>query len=122
VLVTLGGDARPQLSNIFFGLEQGTFRVSVTDSRRKVANLRRDPRLSLWVPGDDFFHWIVFEGAAELSEVATSPDDDVVDELVETYRRINGEHGDWTEYRQAMVADRRLVLRLTPTRAYGMWP
>ena len=121
MIVTLGAGGRPQLSNIFFALTTGTFRISVTDTRTKVANLRRDPRLSLWVPGDDFFHWIVFEGDAELSAVAHAPDDAAADELVETYRQMMGEHEDWAKYRQAMVDDQRLVLRLSPTRAYGMW-
>jgi hypothetical protein len=31
-----------------------------------------------------------------------------------------GEHDDWDEYRQAMVDDARLILKLTPTHAYGM--
>ena len=43
-------------------------------------------------------------------------------ELVEVYRLIRGEHPDWTEYRQAMVADRRLVLRIDVTRIYGWSP
>ena len=32
---------------------------------------------------------------------------------------ISGEHDDWDDYRAAMVSERRLVVRLTPTRAYG---
>jgi hypothetical protein len=36
------------------------------------------------------------------------------------YRALNGEHPDWDDYRAAMVADQRLVLRLRPTHAYGM--
>jgi len=39
--------------------------------------------------------------------------DDTVEELVDVYRAIrDGEHPDWAEYRAAMVADRRLVVRL----------
>ena len=43
-----------------------------------------------------------------------------VDQLVELYRTLQGEHPDWDEYRAAMVNDRRLVLRLRPTHVYGM--
>jgi hypothetical protein len=32
-----------------------------------------------------------------------------------------GEHPDWDDYRAAMVRDKRLVLRLRPTHAYGMF-
>ncbi|MCU1354433.1 MAG: putative pyridoxine/pyridoxamine 5-phosphate oxidase, partial [Acidimicrobiales bacterium] len=51
---------------------------------------------------------------------AADPNDATVDELVELYRAMNGEHEDWDDYRTAMVADRRRVLRLHPTHAYGM--
>jgi hypothetical protein len=52
--------------------------------------------------------------------VASAPDDATADALVEYYRQVSGEHPDWDEYRQAMVADQRLILELTPTHAYGM--
>jgi hypothetical protein len=42
-----------------------------------------------------------------------------VEELVTYYRGVSGEHPDWDEYRQAMVADRRLVVRLSVEHAYG---
>ena len=45
--------------------------------------------------------------------------DAAVEELVALYRSLSGEHSDWDDYRRAMVADRRVVLRLSPTRAYG---
>ena len=48
VLATLRADGRPQLSNIIYVPGDGpTFRISVTDSRAKTRNLRRDPRASL---------------------------------------------------------------------------
>ena len=44
-------NGRPQLSNIMFVPGEGdTLRISVTDDRAKTANLRRDPRASLYVP------------------------------------------------------------------------
>jgi hypothetical protein len=33
------------------------------------------------------------------------------------YRLVAGEHPDWGDYRAAMVRDRRVILRLTITRA-----
>ena len=56
----------------------------------------------------------MIDADVELSEVAAAPDDAAVDELVDVYRAIAGEHGDWDDYRAAMVEDRRLVVRLTP--------
>jgi PPOX class probable F420-dependent enzyme len=121
VLVTLKRDGRPQLSNIMYGLgDDGVARVSVTDGRAKTANLRRDPRASLHVTTDDFWSYAVAEGTAELTPVAADPGDDTVEELVELYRSLSGEHPDWDEYRAAMVADQRLVVRLRIEHLYGM--
>ncbi|MGO8873177.1 MAG: PPOX class F420-dependent oxidoreductase [Acidimicrobiales bacterium] len=121
VLVTLRRDGRPQLSNVLYGLGPGrSARISVTDGRAKTANLRRDPRASLHVTRDDFFAYVVLEGDAVLSPVARNVDDPVVDELVELYRSLVGEHPDWNEYRRSMVAEGRLVVSLLADRAYGM--
>ena len=124
VLVTLRRDGRPQLSNVLYGIgEDGdTIRISVTDSRAKTRNLRRDPRASLYVVGETFWSYVVLDGAADLTPVAADPNDAVVDELVLMYRQAGGEHPDWDEYRQAMVEDQRLVVRLRPDRAYGILP
>ena len=122
VLTTLKQDGRPQLSNIAYGVgDDGLVRISVTDDRAKTRNLRRDPRASLYVGRKDGWAYLVLEGMAELSAVAAAPDDEAVEELVALYTKLQGDHPDWDEYRRAMVNDRRLVVRLRPERAYGMW-
>ena len=123
VLITLKSDGRPQSSNVLQWTDaDGIVHVSVTDTRVKVRNVRRDARVSIHVTADDFWSYAVLEGDAELTPAASSPDDATVDELVAYYRALNGEHPDWADYRTAMVADQRLVMRLRPTRAYGMTP
>ena len=117
----LKSDGRPQSSNIAYALgDDGVIRISITDSRAKTANMRRDPRVSLHVNRSDFYAYAVIEAEAELMPVAAAADDPTVDALVEYYRSVAGEHPNWDEYRQAMVDDGRLVLKLDPTRAYGM--
>ena len=123
VLVTVKRDGRPQLSNITYAVgDDGIIRISVTDGRAKTANLRRDPRASLYVGRADGWAYLVLEGTTTLSAVASSPDDATVEELVAQYRAVQGEHPDWDEFRTTMVTDRRMVVRFTPERAYGMWP
>jgi PPOX class probable F420-dependent enzyme len=121
VLVTLKRDGRPQLSNVGHAYDPATgmIRISVTDGRAKTANLRRDPRASYYVTTPDMGAYLVAEGTAELTPVAAAPDDATVDELVEVYRAIVGEHPDWDEFRAAMVTDRRLVVRVPVDRTYG---
>ncbi len=121
VLVTQKRDGRPQLSNISYAVgDDGLVRISITADRAKYRNLQRDERASLHVTAEDFWSYVVLEGDAELSAVAAAPDDAAVDELVALYRAVLGEHPDWDEYRAAMVADRRVVVRLRPTHPYGM--
>ncbi len=121
VLATVKRDGRPQLSNVGYAYdpEQRLFRVSVTADRAKTRNLQADPRVTLHVSSDDFWSWAAVEGTAELTPVAADPHDATVEELVAYYRGISGEHDDWDDYRRAMVADRRLVVRFTPEHAYG---
>ena len=121
-LATIKKDGRPQLSVISYAYDaaEQVIRVSITDDRAKTRNMRRDPRVSLMVHPEPY-KYAVYEGDAELSPVAQAPDDAVVEELIELYRAASGkEHPDWDEYRAAMVADKRLVLRIRVTHAYGM--
>jgi PPOX class probable F420-dependent enzyme len=123
VLITIRSSGRPQPSNIVYTLgDDDVARISVTDSRAKTTNLRRDPRASLYVAGDDFGSYVVLDGTAELTPVAADPADKTVDELVALYRAVAGEHPDWDDYRRDMVADGRLVARLHFDHAYGMVP
>ncbi|MFG2431208.1 PPOX class F420-dependent oxidoreductase [Streptomyces sp. NPDC048590] len=123
-LVTLKKDGRPQLSNVDFAYdaESRTIRFSTTAGRAKVANLRRDPRVSLHVTSGSGAAYAVYEGEATLSDVAAEPHDAAVEELVDVYRAVQGEHPDWDEYRQAMVTDQRLVVRFRVDHTYGWVP
>jgi len=120
VLVTLKRDGRPQLSNISFAVDGDLARISITEGRAKTKNLRRDPRASLYVTAPNFWSYAVAEGTAELTPVASARDDEVVEELIDLYRAVNGEHPDWDDYRRAMVDDQRLVLKLHIARYYGI--
>lgn len=122
VLATLKNDGRPQLSTVSYHVDPQSLlvRVSTRSPLAKTANLRRDPRLSLHASSADGWSYVVAEGLAQLGAVASGPHDATVDELVEHYRALNGEHPDWDEFRQAMVDEQRLVLSFVPERLYGL--
>lgn len=119
-MATLRRDGRPQLSNVLHVVDDDMIRVSITASRAKYHNLRRTPWAALHVNGTDHLSYAVLEGPVELSEVASDPHDATVEELVDYYRRVSGEHPDWDAYRAAMVSDRRVVVRLRADHAYGL--
>ena len=114
VLATFRKDGRPQLSPILCAVdEKGRVLISSRETAIKTRNLRRDPRASLCVMTDGFFgDWVQVEGE---TEVISLPD--AMELLVEYYRLIAGEHSDWDDYRAAMEHERRVILRVTMTRA-----
>lgn len=114
VLATLRADGTPQLSPVLVAVDDvGTVLVSTRETALKVRNLRRDPRLWLCVLAEGFFgRWIQVQGRAEIVSLP-----EAMDELVDYYRRLSGEHEDWDDYRAAMQRERRVLLRVALDRA-----
>jgi len=120
-LVTLRSDGLPQLSNVVHAVDAGGLvRISTTAGRAKYKNLQRRPWAALKFDAGSFWSYAVLEGEVTLAPLSEHPDDPTVAELVELYRALSGEHPDWDEYRAAMVADRRTVIRFRAGRAYGL--
>lgn len=120
VLVTLRADGTPQTSNVVTSFDGEAFAVSVTEDRAKTRNLRRDDRAVLHVLGADFWSYASVTCEARLSEVSTEPGDATGRALLALHDAVAGEaHDDPDEFFAAMVADRRLVLRLVPRSAVG---
>ena len=114
VLATWQHDGRPQMSPVTVGLvAAGLVIIASRETTYKVWNLRRDPRATLCVFVEAFTGpWVQMEGAAE---VVTLPE--AMEPLVDYYRRLAGEHPDWEDYRRAMIADRRALIRIAIERA-----
>jgi len=118
-LITIRKDGRPQSSDITYALEGDTFIISITDDRAKTHNMRRDPRVVLHLSDPASWTYLSFDGTVELLPTTTNPGDATSDALVAYYRAAAGEHPDWDEYRRAMVDQKRLVARFTPTAVVG---
>ena len=121
VLATIKADGRPQLSPVtpYYDVDAGIIYVSITASRAKYANLRRDPRATLEVTSADGRAWATAEGVATLIGPGTDPNGPEVEALVGYYRAAAGEHPDWDEYRSAMVSERRVLASIQVERIYG---
>ncbi|WP_067503949.1 PPOX class F420-dependent oxidoreductase [Actinoplanes sp. TFC3] len=120
-LATIKKDGRPQLSDVNYTAAAAPrmLRVSTRSSLAKVANLRRDPRATIRV-GPPNGGYVTAEVSATMSKPAADEHDETVEELIEMYRLIGKrEHPNWADYRRAMVADGRLVLRLQVEKLYG---
>ncbi|MFD3592858.1 PPOX class F420-dependent oxidoreductase [Nocardia sp. NPDC058640] len=121
ILATIKADGRPQLSPVtpYYDRAAGIIYVSMTEGRAKTINLRRDPRAALEVTSPDGWSWATAEGTATLTGPGTDPNGPEVQALVDYYRAAAGEHPDWNEYREVMVADRRVLMALSVEHVYG---
>ncbi|MGO9783574.1 MAG: PPOX class F420-dependent oxidoreductase [Streptosporangiaceae bacterium] len=114
VLATRRADGRPQMSPVTCGMDaDGRVLISTRETAVKTRNLRRDPFASLCAFTDQFFgEWVQAEGTGEVISLP-----EAMELLVDYYRTVAGEHPDWNDYRAAMVRDRRVIVRVTLSRA-----
>jgi len=111
VLVTRRSSGGVQMSPVTAGVDDaGRIVISSYPERAKVANVRRSSDVSVLVLSDDFGGaWVQVDGTCEVIDLP-----EAVEPLVDYYRAISGEHPDWDEYRAAMVAQGKCLLRVTP--------
>ena len=120
VLTTIPQRRAPQLSNVLQALgDDGVVRVSTTADRAKYANLRRTPWAALHVDGGELLELCRGRGRRDALRGRGRPARRDGRRARGALPGVLGEHDDWEDYRAAMVRDRRVVVRLTPTRAYG---
>ena len=109
VLITTRRDGRPQSSPVTCGVDaEGRIVISTYPQRAKVANVRRDPQVSMCVLSDEFNGaWVHVDGTAEVLDLP-----EALEPLIDYYRAISGEHPDWDEYREAMVKQGKCLIRV----------
>lgn len=120
VLITLRKDGRAQSSDVSYAVIDGALVVSLTATRAKTANMRRDPRIVAHITDPGTWSYVSFDAVVELGPVTTSPDDDAANALVDYYERVAGEaHPDWDDYRAAMISEQRQLAYIRPSSAVG---
>lgn len=113
VLTTYRADGSLQSSPVSGGVDaEGRIVIATYPQRAKTANLRRRPHASVVVLSEEFNGpYVQIDGDAEVVDLP-----EALEPLVEYFRSIAGEHPDWDEYRQAMVDQRKCLIRVTPQR------
>jgi PPOX class probable F420-dependent enzyme len=113
VLATYRRDGQAQLSPVVAAVDaESRVVISSRLSAMKTLNLRRNPRAGLCALSERFFgEWHSLEGNAEIVSLP-----EAMEPLVDYYRAVSGEHPDWQEYRDAMVREGRVLLRITVDR------
>jgi hypothetical protein len=120
-LITLKRDGRPQASVVGHLFDPGVARAADLRDRRPGEDAQPAPRPAGELPGRAARPRRLRgrRGRRPAVPGGGRPHDDTVDDLVAYYRAVSGEHPDWDDYRRAMVADGRLLLRITLDHVYG---
>jgi PPOX class probable F420-dependent enzyme len=120
VLTTFRRDGNAQMSIITCGPYRDGIAFTVTETRAKLHNLRRNPDCSLLVSNENWWGFVVLEGQATILSASNTDADELRLALRDTFRTASGEeHSNWEEYDQAMRDDRRSVIVVVPERIYG---
>jgi len=110
VLVAQKRDGWPQMTLVSPAIDsQGRAIITSRETTYKVKNIRRDPRVSLVVFGEQFHgsRYVQIHGTAEIVALP-----EAMDSLIHWHRQVKGEHPNWDEYRERMREERRVVLRI----------
>ncbi|TDD50490.1 PPOX class F420-dependent oxidoreductase [Kribbella antibiotica] len=113
LLITTRADGTAQASPVSGGVDaEGRIVISSYPGRAKSTNVERNPQTSVVVLSDEWNGaWVQVDGEGEVIQLP-----EAVEPLVDYYRSISGEHPDWDEYREAMRAQGKCLIRITPTR------
>ena len=110
-------DGRPHLSPNWFHWDGERFYISTTRSRVKYAIFRRDPRAQLALDDSTGFRAVLVSATVEIRE-------DISAQL-QHFRDIRAKHRmtvpDDEEHLQALTAEGRVLLAITPDGAPSTW-
>lgn len=110
VLVVQKRDGRPQITLVTPGIDaEGRVIITSRGTTYKVKNIRRDPRVSMLVMGEQFSgsKYVQIHGTAEII-----PLPEAMDLLIDWYRRVRGEHANWDVYREKVKKEQRVIVRI----------
>ena len=102
-------DGRPQMTFVSPAVDaDGRVIITSRGTTYKVKHIRRDPRVSLLIFGEQFSgsKFVQLHGRAEIIEQP-----EAMDLLVFWYRQVRGEHKNWDEYRETMRKQQRVIIR-----------
>jgi PPOX class probable F420-dependent enzyme len=108
-------DSWPQMTFVTPGIDlQGRVIITSRGTTYKVKHLRRDPRVSLLIFGEQYSgsKFVQIHGTAEIIEQP-----EAIDILIYWYKQVRGEHKNWDQYKQQMADEKRVIIRVNIEKA-----
>ena len=103
-------DGWPQMTFVTPAIDaEGRVIITSRGTTYKIKHLRRDPRVSLLIFGEQYSgsKFVQIHGTAEIIELP-----DAMDTLIYWYKQVRGEHKNWDEYKTKMTDEQRVIIRV----------
>jgi PPOX class probable F420-dependent enzyme len=103
-------DGWPQMTLVTPGIDaEGRVILTSRGTTYKVKHLRRDPKVSLLIFGEQFSgsKFVQIHGTAEVVDLPQA-----MDGLIEWYKTVRGEHKNWEDYKKQVTDEKRVLIRI----------
>jgi PPOX class probable F420-dependent enzyme len=103
-------DGSPQMTLVTPGIDaQGRVLMTSRGTTYKVKHIRRDPRVSMLIFGEQYSgsKFVQIHGTAEIVDQP-----EAIDALVYWYKQVRGEHKNWNDYKKQMQDEKRVIIRV----------
>ena len=103
-------DGWPQMTLVTPAIDpQGRVIITSRGTTYKVKHVRRDPRVSMLVFGEQYSgsKFVQIHGTAEIIDLPQA-----MDTLIYWYRQVRGEHKNWDVYKNQMADEKRVIIRV----------
>lgn len=111
---TVEADNRPHLTVLWFKWDGEQVLLSTTEERKKTANIRQNPNVSLMiVDPQNMYRYLEIRGTAQITQVGEEAAYDLIDELARMYRGVEQYYGQMAP-KEARDKETRLIVRVTP--------
>ena len=103
-------DGWPQMTLVTPGIDAaGRVILTSRGTTYKVKHLRRDPKVSMLIFGEQFSgsKFVQIHGSAEIVDLPQA-----MDGLIDWYKTVRGEHKNWEDYKKQVTDEKRVLIRI----------
>ena len=103
-------DGWPQMTLVTPGIDAaGRVILTSRGTTYKVKHLRRDPKVSMLIFGEQFSgsKFVQIHGSAEVVDLPQA-----MDGLIDWYKSVRGEHKNWDDYKKQVTDEKRVLIRI----------
>lgn len=103
-------DGWPQMTLVTPGIDAaGRVILTSRGTTYKVKHLRRDPKVSMLIFGEQFSgsKFVQIHGSAEVVDLPQA-----MDGLIDWHKSVRGEHKNWEDYKQQVTDEKRVLIRI----------